>query len=206
MTESSAEKSQTAEQAKSEETKVPVAAVAKERAEKRAARAEAAELRGELEKVRTESPGLDAEAYAKLAEELAEEARRAVEAELQPWKADVAKYKMAMQMGLNEPQADKLMEIKSKNPGLTEQQALLLAKADAPDLFQTQASRPSWDRSKGGLPVTGDSLARSQPQSDDFMGLMREAEQKGDRMAAQRYAKEEALSRFRRVFQSRPIR
>lgn len=188
-----------------EQRKVPVEALAKERAEKRAARDEAKKLTEELETVR-KTATISAEDYAKLAEELAEEARKAVEAELQPYRADVAKYKMAMQLGLNEPQADKLMEIKTKNPGLTDQQALLLARADHQDLFPANAPQSSFTRVHGGLPVSGNPESRMGNDQPNFVEKMKEARKVGDIAGAQHFAREEALNRFRKAFTSRPIR
>ena len=188
-----------------EQRKVPVAAVAKERAEKRAARDEVQKLTEELETTR-KAAAISAEDQARFAEELGAEARRAVEAELAPYRSAVAKYKMAMQLGLNESQADKLMEIKTKNPGLTDQQALLLARADHQDLFPSGESRSPFTRVHGGLPVSGNPESRMGNDQPNFVEKMNEARKAGDIAGAQRFAQEEALNRFRKAFTSRPIR
>jgi len=201
MTDSSTEEGGKATQ-EAESRKVPVEAVAKERAEKRAARAEATKLSEELENVR-KTATLDEETLSTITEKLAEEAKRAVAAELKPVQDEVAKWKMAATLGLNEAQADKVMELRMKNPGLSENQALVLAKADHADLFPANTSR-SWSPAHGGLPVSGN--PERMTGEPDFVAKMNEAAGKGDRRSAQHYAEQEALRRFRAAFLSRPIR
>lgn len=197
MSETSSEK--LADQDRSEDKKVPIAAVAKERAEKRAAREEATELRGELEKAKSVS-NIDPEFLQQLTDSIASEAKRALEERLGPIEKEREKYKVAATLGLNEQQADIVMGIRSANPNLSDQQALLLARSENREMFpvysQPAMSRPAF----GGVPVGGNSEARSMVQADDFLGQMKAAEAKGDRTAAQHFAKEECLSRFRKAF------
>jgi hypothetical protein len=202
MTDSSTEEGGKASQEGAESRKVPVEAVAKERAEKRAARAEVTKLNEELENVR-KTATIDEDTLNSITMQLAEEAKKAVAAELKPMQDEVAKYKMAMTLGLSEPQADKVMELRMKNPGLSESQALVLAKAEHGDLFPANAPR-SWSPAHGGLPVSGNpERMGSEP---DYVAKMNEAASRGDRHSAQKFAQEEALRRFRAAFLSRPTR
>lgn len=202
MTDSSTEESGKVPQEGAESRKVPVEAVAKERAEKRAARAEVTKLNEELENVR-KTATLDEDTLNTITTQLAEEAKRAVAAELKPVQDEVSKWKMAATLGLSEPQADKVMELRMKNPGLSENQALVLAKAEHADLFPANAPR-SWSPAHGGLPVSGN--PERMGSDPDFVAKMNDAANRGDRSAAQHFAKEEALRRFRAAFNSRPIR
>lgn len=200
MSETSSEKPADSQDAgRSEDRKVPIAAVAKERAEKRAAREEATELRGELEKAKSVG-NIDPEFLQQLTDSIAAEAKKALEERLAPIEKEREKYKVAATLGLNEQQADVVMSIRSANPNLTDQQALLLARVENREMFpahsQPTMSRPAF----GGVPVGGNSEARSMGQADDFVGQMKAAEAKGDRMAAQHFAQQECLSRFRKAF------
>ena len=202
MTDSSTEAAENVVKTTDEAKKVPIQALAKERAEKRAAREEASKLGEELEQAR-KAAGIDEETFNKVVEEMAAEARRAVAAELKPVQDEVSKWKMAAKLGLTETQVDKVMEIRMQNPNLSEHQALTLAKAEHADLFPSQQAR-SWSPTHGGLPVSGNSDRPS--DKPNFVEKMNEAVRNGDRAAAQQYATQEALARFRRVFDSRSIR
>lgn len=204
MSDTSAEKQPEPVAAKGE-VKVPIAAVAKERAEKREARDEAASLRQENENLKTASV-LDADTLRLISESLAKEARAAIEAELAPIRAEKAKYQMAVQMGLSEKQADKVMEIQSKNPNLTPQQALVLARAEAPAEFASPSQAAFNPSIHGGLPVGGNSPLRNSGQSEDYVALMNQARSEGKVAEARHWAEKEALDRFRRGFNNRHAR
>lgn len=203
MTDSSTEKSESAEQPAGTDKQVPIQAVAKERAEKRAARAEVQKLSEELEQAR-QAAGFDEETLTAMAQKMAEEARRAVEAELKPFKDEATKWKMAAKFGLNESQVEKVQQVLMQNPTLNETQALTLARTEHADLFPTQKAS-SWSPALGGLPVSGNPARMS--DKPNFVEKMNEAVRNGDRVAARQFAQEEALDRFRRVFmQSRNLR
>lgn len=185
--------------AESQEKMVPISAVAEERAQKRAARDEAKAANEELAKVKN-APNIPDDLIA----QLASEARKAVEAELAPLKERAHRAEVGVKFGLNEAQVNKVWEIKTKHPTLSDDMALSLAKSEFAESFKPSSS---WNRAvHGGLPVTGTSDARSAPMADDHLALMREAEGKEDYAKAQYHAKEEALARFRALFNSRPIR
>jgi hypothetical protein len=178
---------------------VPVAALADQRAKTRAAKSDLEAAQAELAKAREQQFPIDMDS---LVQTLAAETRKTVEAELAPLRQEATKYKMAATMGLNESQAEKVMELRSKNPGLSEQQALLLAKTEHPDVFPTP-SQPPWSRAvHGGLPVSGD--APVAPQSEDYVAKMKQAREKDDWAGAQHFAEQEALRRFRNAFNNRP--
>lgn len=204
MSDTSTEKKPEATEPKGD-VKVPIAAVAKERAEKREARDEANALRQENENLKNASV-LDAETLRSISESLAKEARAAIEAELAPIRAEKAKYQMAVQEGLNEKQADKVMEIQSKHPNLTLKQALVLARAEAPAEFASPSQASFNPSIHGGLPVGGNSPLRNSGQSEDFVALMNQARSDGKIAEAQHWAKQEALDRFRRGFNNRHAR
>lgn len=204
MSDTSTEKSPQAVEPKGE-VKVPIAEVAKARADKREARAEADSLRQENENLKTASV-LDADTLRSISESLAKEARAAIEAELAPIRAEKAKYQMAVQMGLSEKQADKVMEIQGKNPNLTPQQALTLARAEAPAEFAGPSQAAFNPSIHGGLPIGGNSPLRSNGQSEDFVALMNQARSDGKIAEARHWAEKEALDRFRRGFNNRHAR
>lgn len=182
-----------------QEKMVPISAVAEERAQKRAARDEAKAATEELAKIKN-APNIPDDLIA----QLAAEARKAVEAELAPLKERAHRAEVGVRFGLNEAQVNKVWEIKTKHPTLSDDMALSLAKTEFADAFKTSSS---WNRAvHGGLPVTGTSDARTAPMADDHLALMREAESKKDYAKAQYHAQEEALDRFRKLFNSRPIR
>jgi len=193
----SAEGAQGTEQGSADKT-VPVAALADQRAKTRAAKSELEAAQAELAKAKEQQFPIDMDS---LVQTLAAETRKTVEAELAPLRAEANKYKMAAAYGLNEDQASKVMELRQKNPGLSDQQALTLARADHPDVFP-QPSQPTWSRAlHGGLPVSG--TAAPAPQNEDFTAKMHAAREKQDWAGAQHFAEQEALRRYRDAFNKR---
>jgi hypothetical protein len=183
---------------------VPVEAIGDARAKTRAANERANSAEAELAKAKATE--LDPTDYQSIVEALTAEARKQVEAEIAPYKAKAAKAEMAMQFGLSNEQADKVMEVKSQNPNLSEAQALLLAKAEHADLFKPQ-NRGFDPRIHGGLPVGGFSESRTQPAPNDYMAKIEEARKAGNREGVRHYAEKEVLSRFRAQFEkSRALR
>lgn len=173
MSESSPEVKQAAQDAQPAEKKqVPVEAVAKERAEKRAARAEADALKEELSKVK-QSQEIDVDALAKSLDEITTaRVESAVQLALKPFKDEADKWKSAAALGLNEAQADVLQAIKTQWPGMPDDRALALARIEKPDLFPVQQQARTFPN---GLPVTGDSLSRSSPDKEDYRAQMHAA-------------------------------
>lgn len=187
MTESSTEKPAT-EVEKTEGkpgVTVPIGVVAEARAEKRAAVAEAEAAKAELAKQR-ETPKLDSELMALLAAEAAKMMEQRV-APLEVEAAEGRKFKLAVQLGLNEAQVNKVQEVRQQNPGLSNEDSLLIAKARYGDLFP--ASRPQWDRAlHGGMPVSGNSDSRSPVTYESHIAKMNESLRSGDRQSAQEHA------------------
>lgn len=195
MTESSTEKSETKAVAEgSDEQKVPVAAIAAERAKTRAAKSEAEAANQELAKLKEgQDGGVDLNA---IIERLAAENRKLFDAEMASVKQEAANAKLAVRMGLNEAQLNKVVEIGTKNPGLTEAQRLLLAKSEHPDLFP-QATRPSWQQQlHGGLPVAGSEQKALSPE-EDYAAKLKAAK---NPMERQQVAEEHALMQYRNVW------
>lgn len=195
MTESSTvTKQEDKEAPKGDQKTVPVEAVGAARAQKRAAQEEADQAKTELAKIKSSQPDMDSVIAA-----LAAEAKKNLEQEVAPLKARLMKSELAMKMGLSEEQADKVMAVKTANPNLTEQQAVVLAKAEHADLFAPKQA--GWTRGiHGGVPVGGASEARNPPQPVDNLAKMREAEAKGDKAGATHWATQEALDRYRAIF------
>lgn len=164
-----------------EEPKVPVAALAEQRAKTRAANSEVEKLSKELEKAQSQlqdGSKVDPAAMSQLVAQMLVETRQQVEKEFEPMRHELAqlgKFKLAAQLGLSEKQVDKVIEIQSKFDGkATTEQALLLAKAEAPDLFTPQ--QPAWNKAlHGGLPVTGPSPARLDTGQRDYTAEMHKA-------------------------------
>jgi len=185
-----------ADKAGAEGKNVPLAALSEQRAKTRAANEQAEALQAELEKAKDGK--FDLAALSPLVADLMLEARKAAEQEFEPLRQEVAKYKLANQLGLNEPQVDKVMAVKSKNPGLTDQQALLLAKNEHGDLFP-QSQRPAWDRAlHGAMPISGQSEDRNE-KTVDHLAKMNEAHGKGDHQAARMHAAQVFTERFYRI-------
>lgn len=176
---------------KKAETKAPAAAPPAVASPDPAAQIKA--LQDELGKLR-EQKTLDISSLSPIVAQMVLEARQSAEAEIAPIKAEMARYKVATQLGLNEAQADKVLEFKAKNPGLTEQQALLLARVEHQDVFP-QPATPAWNRGlHGGLPVSGQSPARDE-RSQDHTALMHEAVAKKDWAGANEHATQAFVQR-----------
>jgi hypothetical protein len=177
---------------------VPVAALAEQRAKTRAAKSDLEAAQAELAKAKEQQFPIDMDS---LVQKLAAETRKTGEAELAPLRAEANKYKMAAAFGLSEDQATKVMELRDKNPGLTDKQALTLAQAEHQDLFP-QPSQPTWNRAlHGGLPVSGQ--AQTAPRNEDFVAKMNAAREKQDWAGTQHFAEQEALRRYRDAFNNR---
>jgi hypothetical protein len=175
---------------------VPVAAVAEARAEKRAAKAEADELRQKLAELEKQNPQLDIATMVKTMTELTlAQAKAAVEAELRPVQDEVTKWRTAAQYGLNEQQADAVAAVRAKYPGMDDKAALAVVQSEKPDLFPRPAAS-SERRFNGVIPVGGDSMLREAPQSEDFMAKMRAAVANNDPAQATHWAEQEF---FRRI-------
>lgn len=183
---------------------VPVGAIGQERAQKRAARDEAEAAKTALAQLQEGS--LKPDDIQAIVDAVAAESRKQLEAELGPWKQRTARAEMAMQFGLSQDQADKVLEVKAANPNLTDPQAILLARNEHQDIFQPP-QQAGWNRGiHGGFPVSGASESRNAGGQPDYLAKMREAEQKGDRVGAMHFAKQEALQRIRDKFlKSRPL-
>lgn len=176
---------------KKAETKAPAAAPPAVPSPDPAAQIKA--LQDELSKLR-EQKTLDISSLSPIVAQMVLEARQSAEAEIAPIKAEMARYKVATQLGLNEAQADKVLEFKAKNPGLTEQQALLLARVEHQDVFP-QPATPAWNRGlHGGLPVSGQSMARDE-KSQDHTAMMHEAVAKKDWVGANEHATQAFVQR-----------
>jgi len=203
MSESSTEQKQPEVQdAQKAEKQVPVEAVGKARADKRAAQAEAAAAKKELAEIKEQADpdGLLA-AFNDAKAALQEQAKAEVAKELAPVRAEVAKWKAAVALGLNEPQAEAVMAVRDKYPGMPEQQALMIARAEKPDLFPMVSPPPFNPSVNGGIPTGGDSPYRSAPQQEDYMAKISEAKKAGDQPKATHYAEQEF---FRRINKLRP--
>lgn len=98
------------------------------------------------------------------------------------------------------------MEIQGKNPNLTPQQALVLARAEAPSEFAGPSQSGFNPSIHGGLPIGGNSPLRNNGQTEDFVALMNQARSDGKIAEARHWATEEALNRYRRVFNNRHAR
>lgn len=194
MTDSSTEKPAELVATPGTEPKVPVAAIAKERADKREARAEADALKQELAetKKRTE---LDMQALVEsLGPFVADMVTKATEQALKPVKDEAALLKTAMSLGLNEEQAGELAKLKAETPGLTDARALAILRAEKSDLF-APVSRQGTPPITGFSP-SGNSPFRQQAPKEDFMAKMLEAQKAKDGRAAQQFA---TMELFRRV-------
>lgn len=203
MSESSTEKPGTETQVEAQEDKkVPVAALAKERAEKRAARSEADALHQELTKLKDQNPQLDMTQVLQALNEISDvRSQAAAQAAVKPLQEQMEKWKMAAQLGLNESQADYLNGVRAKYPGMPETQAMLIARNEKPDLFPS--APPSGQQAPRPLPgfaVSGDSPFRSMSDKPDFMSKIVESEKAGDKKAAQHWSEQEF---FRRIGQRR---
>jgi len=181
------------------ERKVPLEALAKERAEKRAARDESDSLRKELEQARA---SIDPKLLEQLAKAMANEAKAIVAAEVAPYKEKAAKLEMATQMRLNGAQVEKVWEVRAKHPTLDPMEALELAKTRNPDVFPAESKQPSGAWPIGALPVTGASPTAGQSLAVDHIALMKEAESKRDFATAHNHAMEAFLKTARNTLLS----
>lgn len=189
MSESSPEKQPEADAPKAD-NKVPVEALAKERAEKRAARSEADEAKKELAKLKEQTPDPDVllDAFNNAKQAIKAEAQAAVEQQLAPYKLEAAKWKAAVALGLSEQQADVVMAVRAKYPEMPDQQALAIARMDKPELFQKPSS-PSFNPTvHGGFPAGGDSPFRTAPNVPNFRADMHKARKDGDQEGAHGFA------------------
>jgi len=196
MPESSAEVTKApSEKGGTEDKKVPLAALSEQRAKTRAANEQAEALQAELAKA--QDGKVDLATLSPLVADLMLEARKAAEQEFEPLRQEVAKFKLANQLGLSEPQVDKVMAVKQKNPGLSDQEALLLARAAHADVFPQ--AQPAWNRAlHGGLPVSGASEVRTE-KTVDHTAKMNEAYKKGDLAEARQHAHQAFAERFYQI-------
>lgn len=184
-----------------EQPKVPVAAIAEQRAKTRAAQSEVERLQEELAKAQSELQAqggkVDPSAVSDVVGQMMVEARQKIEAEVRAsMDAELSKHKFAAKMGLSEKQVDSVTAIQSKYQGMPNDQALVLARAANPELFPAPA-KPAWDRAvHGGLPVTGASEARSD-QRVDYTEEMHKAAAKEDWKGAQQFAAKAFEERLR---------
>lgn len=195
MSESSPEKNATAEPvAPQSEPKVPVAAIAKERADKREARAEADALKQELAETKKNSVDMQA-VIESLAPHIAEMVSKATEQALKPAREEAAMLKTAMSLGLNEEQVGELAKLKAETPGLSDTRALAVLRAEKPELFAGRRAAPIT-----GFMPTGDSPLRVNAPKEDFMAKMVEAQKSGNGPAMQEFATKEL---YRRIAEAR---
>lgn len=179
-----------------DDKKVPVAAIAEERAKTRAAKSEAEAAKQELAKLK-EGQVPDLDLLNPIIERLAAEAHKKAEEAIAPWREKAERAEMAVKLGLNEPQVAKVVDVRSKNPNLTEAQALLIARSESPDTFPT-VQRPAWQQGlHGGFPVTGTSDSRTAPPQDDYTAKMNAATTAAER---QHWAEKEILRRYSTSF------
>lgn len=188
-----------------DQAKVPVAAIAEQRAKTRAAHSEVERLQEELAKAQAELQAqgtkVDPAAMSEVVAQMMLETRAKVEAEIrESLGAEVQKLKFAAKMGLNEKQVESVTAMQGKYPGMPTEQALVLARAASPDLFPATA-QPAWNRAlHGGLPVTGASEARSEQKVDNTAEMHKAAANK-DWQGAQQFA---AKAFVERLYQSYP--
>ena len=185
-----------------EQPKVPVAAIAEQRAKTRAAHSEVERLQEELAKAQAELQAqgtkVDPSVVSSVVGEMMVEARKTIEAEIrESLGAEMQKVKFAAKMGLNEKQVDSVMAMQGKFPDKPIEQVLQLARIASPELFPaTQGAKPAWDRAiHGGLPVTGASEARSE-QKVDYTAEMHKAAANKDWQGAQQWAAKAFVERL----------
>jgi len=193
------------ESGQNQDQKVPVAALAKERAEKRAAREEADNARGELQRLKEANPDIDLNQLSKVVAELASQtANAAVEEFTAPLKKEVEHYKMATEFGLNKAQAEAVEAVRSEVSGLTPERAIALLKLEKPELFpSTGAARPADPSSLTAPGRTGNSPYATSAPTSNYERDVGEALSKGDRAAAQKIAQAEFVRRANSIFGKR---
>jgi hypothetical protein len=77
--------------------------------------------------------------------------------------SEAARTRMRQQLGANDEQIKAILDVQSKFPGMDADKALILARAEKPDLFKPPGFKPN---RHGMLPPSGTSPTRSQPLSD----------------------------------------
>lgn len=203
MSESSPE-NKSADQAIAEPQKepkqVPVEAVAKERAEKRAARDEVSRLKEAVEK--------QGEFDEAIIEQVLAQAKAVVDRELAPEREARAKaerenslLRLRVDHGLTDEQAAIAMDFQAKNPNLSIEQSLMLVRAENPEAFPVGQS---YRVSPAGVPVGGNSPVRGTAGQEDHVAKMREARAAGDWQAARRHAALEFERRFQSLRNTAP--
>lgn len=200
MTATSADNDKPVEPVAPQETeaqaKVPVAAIAKERADKREARAEVERLKEQLAQAQQRKDSEMQELIESMGPHIAEMVSKAAEAAVKPLKDEAAFLKTAVSLGLNEEQANELAKLKAETPGLTNERALAILRVENPTLFGAR---------NDGRPVTafspsGDSPFRSQAPTVNYMEKMAEAVKNKDQKATMQFA---TMELFRRVNDAR---
>lgn len=179
---------------------VPVAAVAKERAEKRAARAEADSLKQKLAEVQEQNQGIDMTTLIEtLGPFIAELTEAAAQKAIAPLQAEAQKLKTAVSLGLNPAQADELARVKTQWPGMDDAKALVLAKMEKPDLFPAPQRSPINRSPVTGLPPGGDSMMRSGSDPADLMAKISASKDPAERqqLATQEFTRRINLARGR---------
>lgn len=175
-----------------EQPKVPVAAIAEQRAKTRAAQSEVERLQEEIAKVQAElqaqASKIDPDAMKDIVAKMMVETRQKVEDEVRAsYAAEVERIRFASKMGLSEKQVEAVTAIQQKVSGVSAEEALTLARVRQPDLFPAP-QQPAWNRAlHGGFPVTGASEARSE-QKVDFTAEMHKAAANKDWIGAQNMA------------------
>lgn len=156
------------------------------------------ELQAELEQIKQQHPAFDMEALTK---HMTEVAIAAAEAATAPFKQKAEVAEMGMRLGLRDPkQLEVVADYKQK--GLSEEDAMLLARSKHRDLFPT--SPQPWNaRTAGLVPPGGASALRSEETPRvDRMSQIREimASDAPDRnIRAQKVAYEELHERVQRA-------
>lgn len=192
MSESSTEKA--GEPVAPQQNKVPVEAIAKERAEKREARAEVETLKQELAAKQKQTDTEMAALIESLGPYVADMVAKATETALKPVKDEADLLKTAIKHGLNEDQAAALAKLKAETPGLTDARALTILRAEMPEQFK-QPAQTRQAPVTGFIP-SGPSQARNEGTDQDFLAKMLEAKKSGNGAEAQRFA---TLELHRRV-------
>lgn len=190
------------------EAKVPVAVVAKQRAETRAARAEADDLKRQLAEAKEQNPQLDIQQLMDaISATIDQRTEEAFSKAVAPLKAEVEQRKTAMTLGLTEPQTTALFDMKAKAPGLTDQQLLTVLRAERKDLFK-EAPRPTLQLRSlpTSVPAGAESPMRSAPAPTDHMELSRQARQaalKGEPGAGKAMQEHAEVSYFEAINRAR---
>jgi hypothetical protein len=203
MSESSAEKKpegQEVPKAEAAEAKVPVSALAKERAEKRTARKEVEDLKQQLATKQDQQAPFDMDAFlGTLGQFVMEQSEAAAKSAVAPLQAEAEKFKTAVELGLNKDQAEAIAAVRDKFPGMTPEQAHVLARSEQPQLFP-QSRTGAQPRLPTGLPPGGDSQVRNAPKQEDLVAKANELKAKGDRKGAMEVARQDLANRVAAIF------